>query len=410
MNKILSKSKLSAFLVFSVLFISLIGMISASVNVNDYVTTSVTIGQHNTAVQFTLVNPASQSYDNVSVPFSISGGKLVITDSNMPVFLNDLLASYDFSSFNGNTGTISFKVSDIINGINFQATVADGATYPTFSNVVVDGTILFTVNTEVSGFPVIIPLTVDTLLTQAGITNVQTYLNDLAQNNPSSVVMVGDASFVKSGNVFTLTYNKGFADAQASFPDAVTYVQSIIGASYNYVGSVQNLIDLAGFDLTGFIGSNGIVVPFDYQSYLDFGNSASIDLTSLGSTLQDGTYNSIPVSVNDATASVSLTLVGFTTTPAPEPTPSGNPGHGHRTVVSLPPETNPPAPITTPETVQPQTPTGLGITGGVIGNFLKSGAGVGTFIALILVVILGITITSVRRNKLAKSKPEVKAE
>lgn len=148
MNKILSKSNLSAFLVFSILFISLTGMISASVNVNDYVTTSVTVGQHNTAVQFSLVNPSTQGYDNQNIAFSVSGGKLIVQDNNMPVLLNDLLSSY---LPEGTSGTLSFKVSDILNGINFQANFADGATSPTFSNVNIDGNTPITISISIPG-------------------------------------------------------------------------------------------------------------------------------------------------------------------------------------------------------------------------------------------------------------------
>ena len=52
------------------------------------------------------------------------------------------------------------------------------------------------------------------------------------------------------------------------------------------------------------------------------------------------------------------------------------------------------------------------LTGAAIGKFAKSGAGIATFITLIVVVVLGISFIAIKKNKLAKksSEAEVKKE
>ena len=64
------------------------------------------------------------------------------------------------------------------------------------------------------------------------------------------------------------------------------------------------------------------------------------------------------------------------------------------------------------ETKPKQTTTGfLGLTGAAIGNFVKSGEGIATFLGLIMVVVLTILITSIRRKKLTNEKnSEVKVK
>ncbi len=386
-------------LIFSLLLIGLVGMVSAE-NVNNYVTTQVTIGQHETAVQFQLVNPAGQSYDSQKVSFSVSSGQLVITDPNMPTFLNDLLSSYDFSSILGTmtgTGTLSFKVSDIINGVNFTTNIADGTTSPTFSNVNIDGTISFSITLD--GFPGIITVSLNDLLTSAGISNVQTFLNELAQSNPSPIQMVGDASFTKIGNTITITYNKGYAEAQQNFPGDIAYVQSVIGAFQYWSGNVQNLIDLSEFDLSS--------IPSVYQDLIDTnqGISASIDLTSLGTSLHDGTYH-ILVTLNDNTATVDLILQGFPveddTTPE---TPHSDGGGDHYTINNDENDEFEDNSINNPITNlgnidNNPTPINLSpITGGVIGTFLKSGAGIATLTVLIATALGGIAYFGIKRRK-----------
>jgi hypothetical protein len=61
-----------------------------------------------------------------------------------------------------------------------------------------------------------------------------------------------------------------------------------------------------------------------------------------------------------------------------------------------------------------QKPTSSGITGGVIGNFVKSGGGIATILVLTTIVVLSIAITSMKKKRLAKEQKaessEVKTE
>ncbi|MDO8528707.1 MAG: ice-binding family protein [Nanoarchaeota archaeon] len=287
-----------------------------NLHVNDYVNTHVTISQPETKVEFSLVNPVGQSSDNVVIPFTVSGGKLVLTDSNMPPFLNEMLSSYTFPMPDGTTGTISFKISDIINGINFTANVADGATFPTFSSVSVSGTIPL----SITGLPgihnlndliTLINLVTPNSLTLADLNN-PAFLTTLAQSNPSPTPMVGTASLVKLGNDITIIYNRGFTYAQQNYPSTDAFIEDLLVSTVpnSGTGNLQSFVDTAS--LLHFI-------PSTYQDLANLDYTVSTDLTLIDNNLQDGTYP-VPVILtssygDEITDNIELTLIGLHATP-----------------------------------------------------------------------------------------------
>ena len=274
------------FLVF-VSAILLIGMVSASplgnlLNNSQATNLSVAISPHSTTVNFYLDTTGS-SLDNIS------------------------------TTMNGQS--ISFLLSNFLSGIkNTQTNLSDGTTSPIFSHVDLSNNIVFTL-AGISSAPTPFWKVYNTLIANGiNFTGDSTQdgqaLTDLASKYPLPTKMVGNAVFTKSGNYYTVTYDKGFGDVPA---DYISQIQGIVNTysqqSFNVTNLITNYIfpiSQVSDSLKSLLGDN--LNNFNY-------NVSLVDISQFDlSNLKDGTYN-IPVTFKVGTETINknvqVTLSGI---------------------------------------------------------------------------------------------------
>ncbi len=301
-------------LVFSLLFISLSGFVSA-----DFVADSnlhVTLDKDYSEAVLHLAD-ADSGYDEVEIPFSCSDGKLSINNYELP---DEILPPTSnvcstFASMGlGTEGRISFNISDLVNGINFTAEFNNSQTSPEILSVSINGLIpIYTSNNPE-------PLTLGNILMglrMAGVSDIT--INDL--NNPefltsfiadystNTIPMRGNAQLMKNGNTVILTYDRGFGENSEEY---ISYIENVIKFYAINTFNIENLID------------NSLTmasIPSSYQDFIDyyeansdkFNYDVSVDLSGL--ELTNGDHN-IPVTLSQngediTTKEISLTLSGL---------------------------------------------------------------------------------------------------
>ncbi|MFZ1971161.1 MAG: hypothetical protein WAU65_03220 [Candidatus Nanoarchaeia archaeon] len=214
----------------------------------------------------------------------------------------------------GYYGNVSFFTSNLLNAINFTATVNDGSSYPLFTNVSVDSGLAVNITSNFGGVVTDMPNEpVNSILPTLHSIN-STIFSSLNQITPSYLTSLasgssvgmqpiqGTATITKAGNVYTVDYTKGYGDVSSDYS---SQIQSVIGTMFNQE-----------FNLESQISS---ILPFVNSSYLglnsDSGYNIVVGLSALPA-LNNGNYI-IPVTVssdgNSATVNVNLVLQGFTT-------------------------------------------------------------------------------------------------
>lgn len=415
------------FLVFVLAFL-LIGSASAYLEDSNL---EITLNPDSSIAKFTL-GSIEEEYDKVEVPFSCSDGELVIGEG-LPDFLNEALSSNseEFCSalnnpfFNEDEGTFSFYVSDFTEGIDFTANFVDGANYPTFSSISINGNIPIELNFEtpmtipfevefpftinINGYDVTfisltsISITLDNILqTSTGYSASEItpdVLNDIIQEaNENEVPMEGTASLIKleDNNEYTLNYNRGFGDNPEQY---ISQIEEIIELNAIYTFNLQNLM-----------------IPSELLTYSDFDYDVSVDLSSLN--LVNGIHY-IPITLSQngediATKEITLTLSGLPEEeeeeiPEEEPTPSHEHHSGSTRVVGtfeeVPENTlsyNNEEPIDLSDNKpKDKNPFINFLTGAVTGiaNFAKTGLGLVIIALTVGITATGVAIASIKRFK-----------
>jgi len=243
----------------------------------------------------------------------MSSSDLTVTmtqDSTTNVFsMNTAGTSFDNQIITTEYGPATFSISDLLNGINLRADLNNGATYPVFSNVNVQGTNtlnLLNVIFSLAGLTSVYDTNNDHTIVDEINAN-PSLLNTLASQNPSPVPMQGNAYFVKNGVTYTFGYSAGFgaipSDYKNKIGEAIT--QGINSMNVKNVIEQQLLpsISLADYlPVLNSLGYNVNEVDFTKAILTNANYDVSVDLTKV--SFQDGTYQ-IPVTITP--------LVGDTT-------------------------------------------------------------------------------------------------
>jgi len=259
--------------------ILLIGMVSAS-PLSDLMSDSVTnlhvtIGPHDTTVNF-LLNMEGYEWDELNIPIE-------------------------------EVGEISLDLSKVLSGINFNANYKDGET-AVFSNFEIseESTILFN-GAEIPFESALLIALKQQGLIDKNLTEINAeVLTDLASQGE---VAVGDYSFVKNGNNYIITYNKGFQDVPSELPseeEAKAYILEQINEAI-YVFNVEKLIENYILPEVG-MDSIPSLNPFDYEAVFE---EASFDLGGL--KFADGDYTlsaTVSIGEEEISKSMILTLYG----------------------------------------------------------------------------------------------------